>query len=193
MLAFGYMLLKGRGSASGYVRENGGQRDVTARDLPPYAQCELYAAGEEGFRLCGTEKADGSGNGQWTAPKEGALFLASGNQVLLWDGGDEAFLRAAAWLEGQRRRRAEGVKQERPAVPEKAEDQAELPAKTLEECALPAREQREQEPLHDYPFLRALPSQPRKPDKENPPERAYFLRPAGKGEPVDTLPERMDR
>ena len=26
--------------------------------------------------------------------------------------------------------------------------------------------------------------------KESPPERAYTLRPAGKGEPVDTLPER---
>ena len=184
-MAFGYALLKGCGGAVGYVRENGGVRSVTARDLPPFAACELYAAFEGGYRLCGTETADGGGRGQWTAPEEGALFLASGNKVLLWDGGDEAFLRASAWLKSQ------GQRNPGKTAPEETRTEAGLPAGTLEACGVPAREKPEPDPKPGYPFERAQPSRPESGQAtENPPERAYFLRPAGKGEPVDTLPDR---
>ena len=181
-MAFGYALLKGCGGAAGYVRENGGVRSVTARDLPPFAVCELYAADENGYRLCGTETTDGDGRGQWTAPEAGALFLASRDRVLLWDGGDEAFLRASEWLSSQKKRNGE-------TEPEETGPQEGLTAETLEACGVPAREKPDPKPA--YPFERALPSHPESGQaKENPPERAYFLRPAGKGEPVDTLPDR---
>lgn len=153
-MAFGYALLKGRGGAAGYARESGGKREVSARNIQPGTVCSLYAVQDGEYRLCGTETADGSGYAKWTAPMAGSLFIADGNKVLLWDGGDDAFLEASAWLEKQNRK-----------MPE--------PRETPE-----AKEE-------------SLPPEPKKnKEKESPPERAYTLRPAGDGEPVDTLPER---
>ena len=152
-MAFGYALLKGRGGAAGYARESGGKREVSARNIQPGTVCSLYAVQDGEYRLCGTETADGSGNAKWTAPMAGSLFIADGNKVLLWDGGDDAFLEASAWLEKQNRK-----------IPE--------PREILE-----AKEE-------------SLPPEPEKAkENESPPERAYTLRPAGDGEPVDTLPE----
>ena len=193
-MAFGYALLKGCGGAAGYVRENGGQREVAARDLPLLARCDLYAAGERGYRHCGAQTADGSGNAKWTAPKEGKLFLSSGNKVLLWEGGDEAFLRACAWLSGQERREAEKGGPEMKTAPEEEKKEEELPAELMAACAVCAKEPPAGEESPAYPFERATPSLPERGQrKESPPERAYTLRPAGQGEPVDTLPERGNR
>ena len=154
-MAFGYALLKGRGGAAGYARESGGQREVSVRNLMPGTACSLYTVQDGEYRLCGTETADGSGSVQWSAPMEGSLLIADGHKVLLWDGGDDAFLEASAWLEKQ--------SQKKPEAKEKPESQKEH-----------------------------LPPEPEK-EKESPPERAYTLRPAGEGEPVDTLPERQVR
>jgi hypothetical protein len=103
-MAFGYALLKGRGGAAGYARESGGKRVVSARNLQPETVYSLYAVQDGDYKLCGTETADGSGNAKWTAPMEGSLFVAEENKVLLWDGGDDAFLQASAWLEKQTRK-----------------------------------------------------------------------------------------
>lgn len=171
-MAFGYALLKGRGGAAGYVRENGGQREVTTRNLIPGTACALYTVQDGAYRLCGTETADGSGNAKWTAPKEGGLLIAEGNKVLLWDGGDDAFLQASAWLDQQSKKNI--------TEPEPAPD-TEIPEAKTEAL----------EPN----LIETLPtSEPeKKREKESPPERAYTLRPAGTGEPVDTLPERQRR
>ena len=156
-MAFGYPLLKGRGGAAGYARESGGKREISARNIQPGTACSLYAVQDGEYRLCGTKTADGSGNVQWTAPMEGSLFIADGNKVLLWDGGDDAFLQASAWVKKQNEKKVE-------------------PDEMLEsqEESLPPEPEKEKE-------------------NESPPERAYTLRPAGEGEPVDTLPERQAR
>ncbi|MBR0227398.1 MAG: hypothetical protein IJQ62_03520 [Clostridia bacterium] len=164
-MAFGYALLKGRGGAAGYVRDSGGQREVSARNIKPGTVCSLYTIQDGKYSLCGTETADSGGNAKWTAPKEGGLLIIEGNKVLLWDGGDDAFLAACAWLEKQSQRNV--IKPE--PTPE-----ADIP-----EARTEAREP-------------APPPEPEKiEEKESPPERAYTLRPAGDGEPVDTLPERQ--
>ena len=191
-MAFCYALLKGRGGAGGYIRETGNQREVTGRDLPSGAACALYVIRENECRLCGTETTDVSGSAKWTAPKEGTLFLASGKKVLLWDGGDEAFLRASAWLDSQDQKKAE--KPEKEAAPEAAAKKEELPEETLAACTVCAKEKTDQAAEPVYPFERDLPSHSEdQQTKESPPEQAYTLRPAGDGEPVDTLPERQRR
>ena len=190
-MGFCYALLKGRGGAGGYIRENGGQREVSARDLPPGACCALYVIREGECRLCGSETADSSGNAQWTAPKEGTLFLTSGDKVLLWDGGDEAFLRASAWLDSQKTqntKKREPEKENQPKTPQKTEA---LSAETLAACKVCAQDTVDQGETPVYPFENRQPSHTGNTQTtENPPEQAYSLRPAGKGEPVDTLPER---
>ena len=188
-MAFGYALLKGRAGAMGYVRENGSQREISARDLPPNASCSLYAVQEEEYRLCGTKTTDSGGSAKWTAPKEGHLILAEGDKVLLWDGGDEAFLRASAWLKRQSKGHPAKPVQEKEGMPEA---QA-LPPETLKACTFPAQDRGERALEHSYPFERQQPGKENAQAKESPPERAYTLRPAGTGEPVDTLPERQRR
>ena len=160
MMAFGYALLKGRGGAAGYARESGGRREVSARNIRPGTTCSLYTIQDGKYSLCGTETAESGGSVQWTAPKDGGLLVVSGNKVLHWDGGDDVFLQASAWLEKQSQRKPE---------PE------DIPAARME-----AREA-------------SPPPETKTPEKESPPERAYILRPAGTGEPVDTLTERQRR
>ena len=166
-MAFGYALLKGRSGAAGYARESGGQREISIRNVRPGTACSLYTVQSGEYRLWGTETADGGGNVHWTAPKEGALLIAEENKVLLWDGGDDAFLQASAWLEKHSQRT---IKPEPEEIPEAKE-----------------------EARYTSPFVYTPASEPEKTRvvKESPPERAYTLRPAGKGEPVDTLPERQ--
>ena len=103
-MAFGYALMKGRAGAAGYIRETGKAREVMARNIPPRAICYLYRHRNGECDLCGAETADSSGNAKWTAPREGSLFIAADNQVLLWEGSDEAFLLANAWLKNQIKR-----------------------------------------------------------------------------------------
>ena len=193
-MGFCYALLKGRGGAGGYIREEGNQREVSVRDLPPGACCTLYVNQNGEYRLCGTETADGCGNARWKAPKEGALFLTSGDKVLLWDGGDEAYLRASAWLDSQNAESAEKGepgKEKNTKTPQKTEA---LSAETLEACMMCAQDNDDQAEASIYPFESFPPAQAEKKIiKENPPEQAYILRPAGTGEPVDTLPERQRR
>lgn len=182
-MAFGYALLKGRAGAAGYVRENGSQREVSVRDLPPNATCSLYAFQDGDYTLCGTKTTDGSGSAKWTAPKEGCIFLTDGNKVLLWDGGDEAFLRASAWVKRQNSKITEKTAPEKEEIPEAQE----LSAETLAACTVPAQEKT----AFSDPFERQPPSVKEKTlTTESPPEQTYTLRPAGGGEPVDTLPER---
>ncbi len=189
-MAFGYALLKGRAGAVGYIRENGNQREVSARDLPSGASCSLYAVNDGEYILCGTKTTDSSGNAKWTAPKEGNLFLTDGDQLLLWDGGDEAFLRASAWLNRQRRENLTKAVQEKEAIADMPQESLELPAETLAACTVPAKDQSQETPLF-YPFERQPTfNNENTQTTESPPERAYTLRPAGTGEPVDTLPER---
>ncbi len=187
-MAFGYILLKGRGGASGYIRENGGEREIAVRGIVPGTLCELYVAKNDDIRSQGVKEADGSGSASWTAPPAGRAFITAENKVLLWDGGDEAFLRAAAWLNSRREKSPEG-KAPDPAADTAAEQASDTPLPGNKTTAFGRGAKRQEEP--PLPFERFLShAAAAEPEKESPPERAYTLRPAGKGEPADTLPER---
>ena len=115
--------------------------------------------------------------------------MADGDKVLMWDGGDEGFLRASAWLKTQNSKNVEKTAPKKEDIPEVQE----LSAETLAACTVPAQDRAEQAAEYSYPFERLPPSiKENAHTKESPPERAYTLRPAGTGEPVDTLPERLE-
>lgn len=208
-MAFGYSLMKGRAGAAGYIRENGDHREVSARGIPPGTVCKLYRRRDGECLLWGPETSDSSGTAQWTIPKDGSVFIAGADQVLLWEGGDEAFLLANAWLknQGEKKGRSEKTKkppEERQAVDtthlETAENETESGAEHIKQTEVRAASKQNKpqctQPQDKQTEVCSFSSEYQKPDeaqkqkKESPPERAYTLRPAGKGEPVDTLPER---
>ena len=208
-MAFGYALMKGRAGAAGYIRETGKAREVMARNIPPRAICYLYRHRNGECDLCGAETADSSGNAKWTAPREGSLFIAADNQVLLWEGSDEAFLLANAWLKNQIKREekndktpeeSEGTQDNREVSQEISEIKADsgiVCAKQAKVCIdsdqtkVHSIKNRDKQTEVCFETLELHgPSDTKKQIKETPPGQAYTLRPAGNGEPVDTLPER---
>ena len=208
-MAFGYSLMKGRAGAAGYIREIGNHREVSARNVSPGAVCQLYRRKDGEWLVCGTETADSAGNVQWTAPKEGGVFIAQGRQVLLWEGGDEAFLMANAWLKNQgqksgQQEKMKGPSEEQHALRTTPAETAESKTESGMECikqtqvyaqskqieAQQAQIPKKQTEVWNEPAECHTPAADKNQTKESPPERAYTLRPAGKGEPVDTLPER---
>ena len=209
-MAFGYSLMKGRSGASGYIRETGDQREVSVRDVVPGTVCTLYRQKGNEWEFIGNETA-GSGGAKWTVAKEGSVFLAADNKVLLWEGGDEAFLLANEWLKKQIDRNKEKCKEEE--MPEVKEAVLEEPAQTAGNSLETGTEetkqtevykeqeqtkvqsgtkQRKQTKVCSDPPEKQTSDYAESQTKENPPERAYTLRPAGKGEPVDTLTERWE-
>ena len=199
-MAFGYTLLKGRGGTSGHIRETDGKREISVRGLPPGSPCALYAW-EDGVGVPQDErKTDGDGNARLTAVSPGRVFVAAAGRVMLWEGEEDAYLAASAWLKQQNKRPEEKKELKNPAQekPDAAHDspeekkapEAEKPSDILlaetallRDAAQPAKERE------------AAPSPPSscQQEKETPPEQAYTLRPAGTGEPVDALPERPRR
>ncbi len=210
-MAFGYSLMKGRAGAVGYIRETGNQREVLIRDIPPGTVCALYRRMEDGWEHCGNESADSIGNAKWKTAREGSIFIAADNQVMLWEGGDEAFLLANAWLKKQsggenEKDRKEEMAEEKQAIPKTSVQTAGKNIETGMECTKQTKvlkesmkddtqsdinQDKQTEVCYDSPEY-INPDHTKKQEKENPPERAYTLRPAGEGDPVDTLPERWE-
>ena len=151
-MAFGYEILHGRQGVTGHCREINGKTVVQARGFQPGESC--------------------NGQAVLTCAGGGPVFVVSGDKVLLWQGGEENYLRACDWIKREQKKTGETQKDASPdnnnQQPE-PENPRSILVRDLEEIQL--------EPVKAE-------SVPEAPD----PEPAYTLRPAGTGEPVDTLP-----
>ena len=156
MEPLGYRFFKGRQGAAGYVRRMDGGCAVCCRGLRPGESYVLRALplGD----AMGERQADGDGCVTFQGAYPTGLFLSQGDQVTLWDGGDEGFLQARESLRRLFRRPAE---REDKKPPEPREN------------TIPPDEQREPAPEEAA---------------EKEPAPAYTLRPEGDGAPVDGLP-----
>ena len=181
-MGFGYEILRGRQGAAGHCREEAGKKIVCVQGLKPGESCVLYAMREEGPVKQDEQRTNAAGQATLTGRGDIPFFVISGGKVLLWQGGEETYLRASEWAKQQKER----SKTEKAAVivPREANH---ILKRDLEEIQLaPAERERApgqntEETLPPSVFLPAL-----EPDAKEP---AYILRPAGSGEPVDALPE----
>ena len=171
-MAFGYTLLRGKREAAGYIQKTGGKRTVFVRGMKPDENCGLYVLTENGAALCTQKTAGPGGQVQLETDGAGTLFVAADGGVRLWEGDDEAFLRACAYLEAQRK-----------TVPSfSREKQTEKREDTQKEGV---DERTEQKNTENSPQKKE--GTPQTAGKEGP---LYALRAPGRGEPVDALPER---
>lgn len=167
-MAFGYEILRGRQGVTGHCREANGKTVVQARGFQPGESCVLFSLMNDHAEKRDEQPADGKGQAVLTCAGGGPVFVASGNKVLLWQGGEENYLRACDWMKRGQKKTGETRKDASPdndnQQPE-PEDMQKILARDLEEIQLePAK-------------------------TESIPEPSYTLRPAGTGEPVDTLPD----
>ena len=171
-MGFGYSFLRGRQGAEGHVQEKGVGRLVTLRGLKEGEACVLYVFSGGAARTAARERADGAGQARLTANQKGKLFVAVGGQVRLWEGEEEDYLRACAWLAEEKKN---ALAEEKEKEKEKGAEEAapSLPAPSREEPEDPGRAPAPEKQKAPLP----------------PPEREYTLRPAGEGEGVDALPE----
>ena len=103
-MAFGYALLRGRDGASGCVRTADGKRSVSLRGLKPGESCAFYTMEENTVTRRGEARADQTGQANLKYQGSGPLFVSAGGRVRLWEGGEENYLRAAAFLREEERK-----------------------------------------------------------------------------------------
>ena len=166
-MRFGYRLMRGRQGVSGHVRAMGERAVLSARGLPPGAECSLYAWAEQEGRRLETRTADREGAVQFLAQADDRLFLVGDGRVALWEEepeGEKQYLLACAWI------RKEADKQA-------AEAADRVPPG---EMPIPSLPPDEKEPEQDDPVLKR--------EEERKSEEKPRLRPAGTGEAVDALP-----
>lgn len=177
---FGYAFMKGQNGMEGYIRDTAGKRMMQARGIPAGETCELYALTGSFAKKCGRAAADQSGQCRIAAADPGALFAVVNGRVRLWEGGDETYLRACAFLEKQATQSAP------PHQPAEAASQAAKPSfSPAKETDAPQKEEENKSEKEEKAEKKE-----KKKEKENEKERPYVLRPAGTGENVDTLPPR---
>ena len=95
MEGWGFRLLSGRRGAEGYIGGMEGERRLHASGLCPGETYQLYAAGTG--RCLGSRAADSRGCLTWEAPE--GVFLACGEQVMLWEKGAQGYSRAIHFLQ----------------------------------------------------------------------------------------------
>ncbi|MBR1584096.1 MAG: hypothetical protein IJ662_00980 [Clostridia bacterium] len=155
----GYRLLRGRQGAWGYIREMGASQALTAAGLTAGESYALRSL-PRGETLA-QGRADGEGHVSMTGRFPAPVFLSSGDQVALWEGEEQAYFQAVSCL------RTKNAPKQAAALPEKAQPMQ-------AETAPPAAQAETAEEPADAP-----------PTRE---ESPVILRPAGEGQPVDTLP-----
>ncbi|MBR0406708.1 MAG: hypothetical protein IJI53_01590 [Clostridia bacterium] len=184
-MAFAYEIMRGRRGASGHCQETAGKTAVHGRGFNPGETCVLYALTREGAEKRDETQADGNGHVMLTGRSGHSFFVVSEGGVRLWQGGEDNYLRAAEWLKKERRKARE--EQRAPAIIE-PEEARKILAKDLEEIQTPPAKEEEKEEAESEaaePMEQTATQETSKPESEPP----YTLRPAGSGEPVDTLPE----
>ncbi len=186
-VAFGYEILHGRQGVTGHCRDTEGKTVVQARGFQPGERCVLYALMNGSAEMRDEQTADGNGQAVLTGMGGGPVFVASGGKVLLWQGGEENYLRACEWMKRGQKKTGETQNDASPEhdgkQPEtttvQPEDARNILARDLEEIQM--------EPVKPESVLDV----PETEEKSAPPasETPYTLRPAGTGEPVDALPD----
>ena len=169
-MEFMYQMLCGKSGAEGFLRwvENG--RELEARGLQPGSECALYALMGERGKKCAAFQPDVAGKARVSTQEQGMLFAAAGEKVVLWEDGDEGYLKASAFLDRERVKHREQAK-EKETPPEE---------KPLEG----------EEPVEPAPFPQEEPAKEESGEKEETTAAAaYSLRSPGTGEAVDALPE----
>lgn len=118
-----YRFLRGKGGASGYVREMGSGCALSAAGLAGGQSYALYGL-PLGEKL-GEREADGEGSLVFSGAFPPGLFLARGDKVVLWEGEDPEYLMACACLRrvlrretGEREEKAADVLKASEAPPE---------------------------------------------------------------------------
>ena len=101
-MGFGYAFMRGQKGAEGIVREAAGKRTVQARGLTPGETCAAYVLEKDGARECARAVADQAGQCRLAVALPGPLFVSANGRVRLWEGGDETYLRACAFLDAQK-------------------------------------------------------------------------------------------
>ncbi len=179
-MAFGYAFLCGFQGAKGYIRETDGIRTVSVRGMKPGETCVLYVFIDKEADICDQKTADSDGHATLETARSGPLFVTQNETVRLWEGNDDAYLRACEFLVSHSHASMDNFQKE--TIKRKEEAPAANEAETN---------------MDSWVFEPAIPD-----EKENFPqenispagkveqEPDYTLRAPGKGEPVDTLPER---
>ena len=174
-MAFGYEILHGKHGAAGHCREADGKTVVQARGFRPGESCVLYALMNDRAEKRDEQTADGNGQAVLTCAGGGPVFAVSGNKVVLWQGGEENYLRACEWMKRGQKKTGETRND---APPEHDGKQPETTTVQQEDAqSILARD------------LEEIQLEPVKPESIQEAEPPYTLRPAGTGEPVDALPD----
>ena len=195
---FGYEILRGRQGAAGHFRESDGKTVIHARGLKPGETCALYALTENSAEKRGEAAADGNGQAVLTGICGRPFFVTANEKLMLWQGGEDNYLRASEWL---RHERAAQEKKET-ALLEPEEPQQILEMEPEETQQILEKDLKE---IQTVPLTDAAPAEETRTEKEEAErekneiiienttviqsEQPYSLRSPGNGEPVDTLPE----
>ena len=177
-VAFGYEILRGRQGVTGHCRETEGKTVVQARGFQPGERCVLYALMNGSAEMRDEQTADGNGQAVLTGAGGGPVFVASGNKVLLWQGGEENYLRACDW-----------IKREQKKTGETQNDASPDHDGILSEPAAAEPEDAQRILVRDLEEIQMEPVKPESVPEPSDTEPSYTLRPAGTGEPVDALPD----
>ncbi|MBR3019221.1 MAG: hypothetical protein IKH57_19435 [Clostridia bacterium] len=192
---FGYEILRGRQGAVGHFRESNGKTVIHARGLRPGETYTLYTLTENRAEKRGEALADWNGQAEMTEKCERPFFVAAGGKVLLWQGGEDDYLRACEWIKRERKpvqEKETATAQIKPAIAasDDAQKILEKDIKTIQTIPYanenhPEKTPKEKEETmerHEQEILMEKTT-------SDPTEPPYTLRAPGDGEPVDTLPE----
>ncbi len=199
-MAYGYRLLRGKGSATGYVRGNGETLQLQGKGLAPGMQYTAYALDAGTARPLATGKADRGGTLRLTLAGAGTLFVALGQTVTLWEDADDPalhFWQAQAALTAQRGAVSVAAKTSAEKAPAESErpPQIEAPSGDAEQpVQTTSQPQATRETLPETrtmpPEINASPAERETAVQEaaEPAEREIVLRPESAAPPVDGLP-----
>ena len=199
-MAYGYRLLRGKGSATGYVRGNGETLQLQGKGLAPGMQYTAYTLDAGTARPLATGKADRGGTLRLTLAGAGTLFVALGQTVTLWEDADDPalhFWQAQAALTAQRGAVSVAAKTSAEKAPAESErpPQIEVPSGDAEQPVQTTSQPRAtRETLPETrtmpPEINASPAERETAVQEaaEPAEREIVLRPESAAPPVDGLP-----
>ncbi|MBR5110978.1 MAG: hypothetical protein IK099_12395 [Clostridia bacterium] len=184
---FGYEILRGRQGAAGHFRESEGKTAIHAQGLKPGETCVIYALKENRAEKRGEAMTDGNGRAVWTGICGQPFFVAAHGKVLLWQGGEEDYLRAGECL----KKGLEAEQKKKPPASATETAQSILEKDLLEIQTVPLPDETDAAEKAPKESAETAKRQEEQSMNENAhkTETHYTLRSPSGGEPVDTLPD----